>query len=200
MLHNNKLGSLDVFEYLSNCKLKIKKEEIMYIKKKLFCVRSVSYKRGLATVVTSAIILSAVSIMGVMMLSWSNSTLLTKQMEIEEVFSTQINKINEDLFFENIWFATPSGGMNNNYLNVTLSNIGILGLNVTTIRVTNVTAGNNTNNVFDYPEGGDYTDMGIIKSATISKNVTYPWQSGDELNVLVFTNRGNQFITQVVAP
>ena len=173
----------------------------MNIKKKLFCVRSVSYKRGLATVVTSAIILSAVSIMGVMMLSWSNSTLLTKQMEIEEVFSTQINKINEDILIENIWFATPSlPSMAENHLNVTLSNIGILGLNVTTIRVTNVTAGNNTNNVFDYPEGGDYTDMGIIKSATISKNVTYPWQSGDELNVLVFTNRGNQFITQVVAP
>ncbi len=194
MLHNNKLGSLDVFEYTSNCKLKTKKEKIMYIKKKLFCVRSVSYKRGLATVVTSAIILSAVSIMGVMMLSWSNSTLLTKQMEIEEVFSTQINKINEDLLFENIWFATPSGLMTENHLNVTLRNIGILGLNVTTIRVTNVTAGNTT--YFDY----DYTDMGIIKSATFSKNVTYPWQSGDELNVLVFTNRGNQFITQVVAP
>ncbi len=167
----------------------------MYIKKKLFCVRSVSYKRGLATVVTSAIILSAVSIMGVMMLSWSNSTLLTKQMEIEEVFSTQINKINEDILIENIWFATPSlPSMAKNHLNVTLSNIGILGLNVTTIRVTNVTAGNTT--YFDY----DYTDMGIIKSATISKNVTYPWQSGDELNVLVFTNRGNQFITQVVVP
>jgi len=194
MLHNNKLGSLDVFEYLSNCKLKIKKEEIMYIKKKLFCVRSVSYKRGLATVVTSAIILSAVSIMGVMMLSWSNSTMLTKQMEIEEVFSTQINKINEDILIENIWFATPSGVMTENHLNATLRNIGILGLNVTTIRVTNVTAGNTTS--FDY----DYTDMGIMKSATISKNVTYPWQSGDELDFLIFTNRGNQFITQVVVP
>ena len=196
MLHNNKLGSLDVFEYTSNCKLKTKKEKIMYIKKKLFCVRSVSYKRGLATVVTSAIILSAVSIMGVMMLSWSNSTLLAKQMEIEEVFSTQINKINEDLLFENIWFAPPSlPSMAENHLNVTLGNIGILGLNVTTIHVTNVTAGNNTI-VFDK----DYTDIGIPKSTSFSKNVTYPWQSGDELNVLVFTNRGNQFITQVVAP
>ncbi len=166
----------------------------MNIKKKLFCVRSSPYTRGLATVVTSAIILSAVSIMGVMMLAYSNTTLLTKQMEIEEVFSTQINKINEDILIENIWFATPSGVMSENHLNATLQNIGILGLNVTTIRVTNVTAGNTTN--FDY----DYTDMGIIKSATISTNVTYAWQSGDELDILVFTGRGNQFITQVVAP
>ena len=198
MLHNNKLGSLDVFEYLSNCKLKTKKRIDLTIKKMIF-IKSISYRRGLATVVTSAIILSAVSIMGVMLLGYSNTTLLSHQMEIEEVFSTQLNRINEDLFFENIWFATPSGWMNDNHLNVTLSNIGILGLNVTTIRVTNVTAGNTTS--FDYPGSGNYyTDMGIHKSAVRSKNVTYPWQSGDELDVLVFTGRGNQFITQVVAP
>jgi len=116
------------------------------------------------------------------------------------VNKTNGDKINEDILIENIWFATPSlPSMAENHLNVTLSNIGILGLNVTTIRVTNVTAGNNTS--FDYPGSGNYyTDMGIIKSTILSKNVTYPWQSGDELNVLVFTNRGNQFITQVVAP
>ncbi len=166
----------------------------MYIKKKLFSITLISCRRGLATVVTTAIILSAVSIMGVMMLAWSNTTLLSQQQELEEVFSTQLNKINEDLLFENIWFATPSGLMTENHLNVTLGNIGILGLNVTSIRVTNVTAGNTTS--IDY----DYTDMGIIKSTSISKNVTYPWGTLDDLEVLVFTNRGNQFITQVVAP
>ena len=167
----------------------------MYIKKKLFSITLISCRRGLATVVTTAIILSAVSIMGVMMLTWSNTTFLSQQQELEEVFSTQINKINEDLLFENIWFATPSGLMTENHLNVTLGNIGILGLNVTTIRVTNVTAGNNT---IAYDE--DFTYLGIVKSGIISENVTYPWQSGDELNILVFTGRGNQFITQVVAP
>jgi len=154
----------------------------------------IQIRRGIANVVTSAIILSAVSIMGVMMLGWSNTSMLEQKMEIEEVFSTQMNRINEDLLFENIWFAIPAGVMSDNHLNVTLSNIGILGLNVTTIRVTNVTSGNTT--YFDY----DYTDLGIIKSKTISQNVTYQWQSGDELDVLVFTKRGNQYITQVVAP
>ena len=158
----------------------------------------IKIRRGIATVVTTAIILSAVSIMGVMMLAWSQTSMLEQKIEIEEIFTTQINKINEDLLFENIWFALPAGSMSNNHLNVTLGNIGILGLNVTTIRVTNVTAGNTT--YFDYPPSGIYTNLGIIKSGSISQNVTYQWQSGDELNVLVFTNRGNQFITQVVAP
>jgi len=154
----------------------------------------IKIRRGLSTVVTSAIMLSAVSIMGTMMLIWSQTSMTEQKMEIEEIFNTQLNKINEDLLFENIWFALPAGSMSDNHLNVTLTNIGILGLNVTTIRVTNVTAGNT--DYVDY----QYTDLGIIKSGSISQNVTYPWQSGDELDVLVFTGRGNQFITQVVAP
>ena len=167
----------------------------MHIKKNLFYVRSIPYRRGLSTVVTSAIMLSAVSIMGVMMLAWSNTTLLTQQQETNEVFNTQMNKIREDLSHENIWFALPAGKMTENHLNVTVTNIGILGLNVTSIQVRNVTGTNNTSWSPDY-----FPDGGIVKSDSKSFNSTYPWQSGDELDVTIFTNRGNQFITQVVAP
>jgi len=121
--------------------------------------------------------------------------MMEQKIEIEEIFNTQLNKINEDLLFENIWFALPAGSMSDNHLNVTLTNIGILGLNVTSIQITNVTNGNTTS-IPPYP----FTDLGIIKSESKSRNVTYTWQSGDVLDVLVFTGRGNQFITQVVAP
>ena len=154
----------------------------------------IKIRRGIANVVTSAIILSAVSIMGVMMLAWSQTSMLEQKIEIEEIFNTQLNKINEDLLFENIWFALPAGSMSNNHLNVTITNIGILVFNVTEIHVTNVTGTNNTS--FTY----FHTDAGIPKSGSFSVNTTYAWQSGDELDVLVITNRGNQYITQVVAP
>jgi hypothetical protein len=165
----------------------------MYFKK-LLQFRSVSYRRGLATVVTTGILLAATSILGATMLAWSQSELSVHQLEIEEVFNTQMNKINENMLIQNIWFALPAGVMSDNHLNVTFTNIGILGLNVTSIKITNVTAGNTTS--FDY----DFTDIGMVKSATFSKNVTYAWQSNDELDVLIITNRGNQFTTQVVAP
>jgi len=152
-------------------------------------------RRGIANVVTSAIMLSAVSIIGVMMLAWSQTSMLEQKMEIEDIFNTQLNKINEDLLFENIWFAVASPpSMTENHLNVTISNIGILGFNVTEIHVTNVTATNNT--LFTY----SLTDAGIPKSGSFSVNTTYAWQSGDELDIIIFTGRGNQFITQVVAP
>ena len=155
---------------------------------------SISSHRGLANIVTSAIILSAVSIMGVMLLGWSQTSISEQKKEMNDVFDTHMNKINEDLIYENVWFATPSGLMTANHLNVTLANIGILGLNVTSIQVTNVTGTNDTS--FTY----SYTDGGIAKSGSLSFNATYPWQSGDELDLLVFTNRGNQFVSQVIAP
>ncbi|MCV0430091.1 hypothetical protein [Nitrosopumilus sp.] len=154
----------------------------------------ISHHRGIANVVTSGILLASVSIIGVMLLGWSQTSISQQQQEMDEVFNTQMNKIREDLIFENIWFATPSGIMTANHLNVTIANVGILGLNVTSIQVTNVTGTNNTS--FTYT----YTDAGVVKSESLSLNATYPWQSSDELDVIVFTNRDNQFISQVVAP
>ena len=110
------------------------------------------------------------------------------------VFDTQMNKIREDLIFENIWFATPAGTMTNNHLNVTVANIGVLGLNITSIQVTNNTGTNST--AIEYL----YTDAGIVTGNSRSLNTTYPWQSADELDVRIFTDRGNQFLSQVIAP
>jgi hypothetical protein len=147
-------------------------------------------RRALASVVTSAIILSAVSIMGVMMLAWSNTSLATQKQEIEEVFSTQTNKINEDLIFENVWFSTTCPG---NCINVTMSNVGTLGLNVTEIKLIDGTT-------LAELQIFSYTDAGIVPSGTFSTNATYSWVSGEDYDITVLTERGNQFTTQVIAP
>ncbi len=147
-------------------------------------------RRALANVVTSAIILSAVSIMGAMMLGWSNSSLATQKQAIEEVYSTQMNKINEDLIFDNIWFSTACPG---NCVNVTMSNVGTLGLNVTEMKfIDGITLAELQ--IFSY------TDAGIVSSGTLSTNATYTWSSGDDIDIVVFTERGNQFTTNVIAP
>lgn len=152
------------------------------------------YHKGLASIVTSGIILAAVSIMGVMLLGWSQTSISEQKQEMNDVYNSQMNKINEDLIYENIWFALPAGLMTANHLNVTISNIGILGLNVTTIQITNTTGINNTS--FSYP----YTNGGIVTGDSLSFNATYPWQSTDELDIRIFTSRGNQFVSRVIAP
>jgi len=152
------------------------------------------YHRGLSGVVTSGILLAAVSIMGVMLLGWSQTSINDQKQELNQVYDTRINKIHEDLLYENIWFALPAGEMDANHLNVTVANIGILGLNVTTIQVTNSTGTNNTSIPYSYTNGG------IVTGNSLSFNVTYPWQSADELDIRIFTDRGNQFVSQVIAP
>jgi hypothetical protein len=133
--------------------------------------------------------------MGVMLLGWSQTNINEQKQEMSDVFDTQLNKIREEIIYENIWFATPSLPLiTENHLNVTLANVGILGLNITSIQVTNTTANNNTS--FTYP----YTNESIVQSGSLSLNASYPWQSADELDVIVFTNRGNQFVSQVIAP
>lgn len=132
--------------------------------------------------------------MGVMLLGWSQTSINEQKQEMNEVYDTRMNKINEDLIYENIWFALPAGLMSTNHLNVTVANVGILGLNVTTIQVTNSTGTNNTS--FSY----SYTDGGIVTGSSLSFNATYPWQSADNLDVRIFTDRGNQFVSQAVAP
>lgn len=148
-------------------------------------------RHALASVVTSAIILSAVSIMGVMMLAWSNSSLATQKQEIEEVFSTQTNKINEDLVFENVWFSSACSG--SPCVNVTISNVGTLGLNVTEMKLIDGTT-------LAELQIFSYTDAGIVPSGTFSTNASYSWVSGTDYDITVLTERGNQFTTQVIAP
>ncbi|MCV0411558.1 hypothetical protein [Nitrosarchaeum sp.] len=147
-------------------------------------------RRAIANVVTSAIVISAVSILGVAMLGWSNSNLAIQKQEIEEAFSTQINKINEDLIFDNVWFSSTCPGK---CVNVTMSNVGTLGLNVTEMKFVDGTSLTDLQIFY-------FTDGGIVTGGTFSTNATYTWMSGDDIDIFVFTERGNQFTTQVIAP
>ena len=84
-------------------------------------------KRGLSTAVTSAILLTAVAVMGIMLVSWSNMNLTRHQQDLDASFSDNLNRINEELLLGNIWFGnTPS-----NNINITMNNVGTVGLNVT---------------------------------------------------------------------
>lgn len=148
-------------------------------------------RRALSNVVTSAILLSAVSIMGAMMLAWSNTSLNIQKQDLEELFSTQVNKINEDLIFENTSFLSTCPVTK--CINVTLGNVGTLGLNITQMKFVD---GNTLAELKIF----SYTNGGIVPSGSFSTNATYSWSTGDDIDIIVFTDRGNQFNTNVIAP
>jgi len=146
-------------------------------------VFSAKRKRAIATVVSTAILLSAVSIMGVMLVAWSNTSLYTKQVELESSFNDKINKLNEDLLVEHIWFGT-----NPSIVNVTVNNVGTIGFNVTEIRIQN-----STDTLFFYYSGG-----GVPTGGDYSIEESYNWDAGETVDFRITTGRGNLYTAQEV--
>jgi archaellum component FlaF (FlaF/FlaG flagellin family) len=144
-------------------------------------------RRALASIVTSAILLSSIAILGVGLVGWSNSNLLSHQKNLENTFSKNINKLNEHTTFEKIWFG---GTTPNKFVNVTLTNTGNVGLNVTQIKFVNSS---------DSTEilSSTVSDGGIQVSESYSSAINYEWSSGTAFDIIVTTGRDTLFRTQV---
>jgi archaellum component FlaF (FlaF/FlaG flagellin family) len=144
---------------------------------------SIKKRRGLSTVVSTAILMSSMAIMGVMLVGWSNTNLFTQQAQMEDSFNTKINKLNENLMIENVWFGTSP-----NVVNVTMNNVGTVGLNVTSVQLVNST----DTLLFLYSDGG------IDPSGDFSIQEAYNWNSGETVDFTITTNRGNHYVIQEV--
>ena len=144
-------------------------------------------KRGLSTIVTGAILLSAVAIMGIAVVGWANTNLTTHQIQLEETFSNTYNKLKESMLMEHIWFGSVGPS-----INITMNNIGTVGLNVTEIKITNITS----SQVYYFTQ----TDAGIVSGDTLSLNETFGWIADTPYEVLITTDRGNQFRMEATSP
>ncbi|MFQ5440925.1 MAG: hypothetical protein ACE5DL_05625 [Nitrosopumilaceae archaeon] len=143
-------------------------------------------RRALATVVSTGILLSAVAIMGSMMISWSNSTFANEQHEMNTAYSEGINKINEHLVIENVWF----GNNPSKFVNVTASNVGNIGLNVTKISLDNSIE--KTDLII--------TNGGITSGNYLSSEITYNWTTTDPIQVTITTEKGSIYQTYAMGP
>ncbi len=143
-------------------------------------------RRALATIVSTGILLSAVAIMGSMLTAWSNSIFATEQNELNTVYSEGINKLNEFLVIENVWF----GNSPNKFINLTMSNVGNNGLNVTKITLDNSV--DKTNLLI--------TNGGIHRNDILSKEITYNWTTTDPIQVTITTEKGAIYQTYVMGP
>jgi len=144
-------------------------------------------RRALATVVSTGILLSAVAIMGSMLVAWSNSIFATEQNEINEVYSEGVNKLNEFLVIENVWFGNETSSR---FINVTMSNVGNIGLNVTKITL------DNSVDKIDLL----ITDGGMTRNDIFSTEITYNWTTTDPIKITITTEKGTLYQTYVMGP
>jgi len=141
------------------------------------------HRRGLATIVTGAIMLSAVGIMGTTAVSWSQANLNAREQVLGSQYSTVINQIKESLVLEHVWYKTAE-----QKLKLGLKNTGTIGLTVTEIKI------EGTNR-----QVTPITNVGIHPNEIYYIDIQYDWL-GDPIDLFVTTDRGSIFRMYVEPP
>jgi archaellum component FlaF (FlaF/FlaG flagellin family) len=146
-------------------------------------------RRALATVVSTGILLSAVAIMGSMLTAWSNSIFATEQHQLNTVYADGVNKLNENLVIEHVWFGNETNP-ENKFLNITISNVGNVGLNVTKITLD------------DKIKRADLliNNGGIVRDSDFSTVMNYDWTTTEPIQITLTTEKGKLYQTFVMGP
>ena len=141
-------------------------------------------RRGLSTVVTGVMMLSAVAVLGTFIVSWANNNLFTSQQILNTQLTTSVNKIKESVVIENVWFKTGAP----KYINITLNNVGTIGLKVAAIKIDNKTDGT-------IDKITQYNDA-VLPSKSKSYEIAFNWQSNIPVKIFIITARDNIFTTE----
>ncbi|MGI0087195.1 MAG: hypothetical protein ACREBI_04475 [Nitrosotalea sp.] len=163
-------------------------------------------RRGLSTVVTSALLLTAVAILGASMVSWSNSNLKSFETKLVNTTAGVTNQANENLVFENIVFCygvnekcplSSAPPLTWNYgVNITLTNTGTVSVNVAQIQLNGTSWGANLAPAAYTPT----LPTTILPKQTITFEQKWAWNHKSLQTISVVTSRGSIFTIQAVPP
>ena len=143
-------------------------------------------RRGLATVVTSAIMMSAVCILGSAGVVWSQTSLTTQQMEMTNTVENYSNKLNESLNFEYVYCNDDPCET----IIVIITNNGRVGLEISEINISD--KGSGFNKIHTVTNGK------IIPESSIVIPINDPsFDTHTVLDVSGITSRGNIIQTQI---
>ncbi len=143
-------------------------------------------RRGLATVITSAIMMSAVCILGSTGVVWSQTSLNSQQVEMANSVDGYINKLNESIVYEYVYCNDDPCGT----INVVLTNVGEIGLDVSKISISDKISG--FSKIHPVSSGMMMPDNSIAISINDPSFSSY-----SVLDVMVETYRGNIIQTQI---
>lgn len=140
-------------------------------------------KRGLSTVITAVILLSATAVMGVAVVSLSSSS-INQAPSLENTLSEKLNVFKESIFIEHYWLAGPPAYLSK-FVNITVTNIGEVGIRITDMEFVNSYNGTTL---------ASFSVIGDLKpKETVSFEQGYNWLSETPFDVIVTTARGNSY-------
>ena len=139
-------------------------------------------RSGLASIVTTAMMLTTIAIMGSGVVVWGKSNFSANEMVVASSTTTSVNRINENLAIEKIWFGTNP----QKFVNITMTNNGNIGLNVTQIQFSTST----TSKQFQF------TNQAFLPKKIGSIQIPYSYSDNIPINILITTARGSILTTQ----
>ncbi|MBC8516132.1 MAG: hypothetical protein H8D31_02685 [Nitrosopumilus sp.] len=143
-------------------------------------------RRALATVITSAIMMTAVTIMGGAGVVWSQTSLNSQQMEMADTANDYLNKINESMTFEYVYCDSDPCET----IIVVITNVGDLGVDVSKVTISDKQSG--------YTKVQSLSKGQIMSDGSISVVIDdSAFQLFDVLDITASTTRGNIIQTQI---
>ena len=143
-------------------------------------------RRALATVITSAIMMTAVTVMGSAGVVWSQTSLNSQQTEMSDTVDDYLNKINESLMFEYVYCNSDPCDT----IIVVLTNVGDVGVDVSEIKFYDKISG--------FSKTHSMSKAQIMSDDSISVVINdSSFQYYDVLDVSAYTTRGNIIQTQI---
>lgn len=120
-------------------------------------------------------LVSAVSLLGSFVVSWSSSNFMVQKLNISKSIDERVNQINERYIIEDVWFFSNA---TNSYAKVTLRNTGDVAAKMTHIYVNNTQVWS----------GNKILVQESVQSITFQSN----WGSGKIQDIWVKTERGGE--------
>ncbi len=149
-------------------------------------MRFLRSRHAISSVITGAILLTSTALLGSGLVSWSNTNLSAYETHLSNIYTTNVNTLHENLVVENVWF----GNNPSKFLNMTITNTGTIGLNVTDIKLTS------SANFLDITSH----HTALIPNQQNTTKINYVWQSKVPIQITVTTARGSVYTSQVMAP
>jgi len=144
-------------------------------------------KRGLSTVITAVILLSATAIMGVAVVIFLSSS-IDQTPSLENTLSEKLNLLKESIFIEHYWIGGAPTYLSK-FVNITVTNIGEVGVSITDMEFVDSSDGTTL---------ASFSVIGGLKpNETISFEKSYNYFSETAFDIIVTTARGNSYKIEV---
>ena len=160
--------------------------------------RSRKRRSGFTTVVGTAILIAAVSILGSIMVIWANTTFNAHRQTIGNDYERNSNLLKERFIIEDVWLSKSPDL--SNYVYVTINNIGDIAINVKEVKVTALDSNGNLTCTSSCESGTTASKTvvptnGVIGTKTILRidvgNIDWDNNNSKSLDISITTERGS---------